>query len=244
MTIEHVQVIDKSLESLTQAAANKLNDVLKEVSSNEVPVLLLLSGGSSLSLLEDIDYVNLGSQVTVTVLDERYSTDPLESNMAQIASTKFYMKAREAGCKFIDTRVQNNETQEQLAARFNNELIAWIRQNPRGKIIATVGIGEDGHISGIMPYLEDPTLFSRMFDNKNDEVVTSYDASGKNPYPRRVTTNMNLIRKIDIAIVFAVGENKKEALGKLRNNEGSINETPARILRDINGSVFLFTDQR
>lgn len=244
MSIKQVQVIDRSKESLVQSAAGKLNDVLRETSSKEVSILLLLSGGSSLALLDNIDYVNLGSQVTVTVLDERYSANPSENNMAQIASSKFYIKAKRAGCGFIDTRVQNNETQEQLASRFNNDLVTWIRQNPTGKIIATVGIGEDGHVSGIMPYPEDSALFNRMFDNKNDEeLITSYDASGKNPYPKRVTTNINLIRKIDTAISYVIGENKKEALKKINDQDGSLNETPARVLREIKGSVFLFTDQ-
>ena len=244
MSIEQVKLPEiSSVEDVTRAASKKLNEALKEASDNKVPVLLLLSGGSALALLENVNPDSITSNTTVGVLDERYSANPAENNFAQIASTSFYQKAKERKAQFIDTRVKTDESQVQLAARFNEELLKWMRNNPSGTIIATVGMGPDGHTSGMMPFPEDPARFAKLFDNGDEKMfVTSYDATGKSPYPLRVTTNMNFLRKINTAIVYVVKEDKRPALEKLMASTGSMAETPARILNDITGKVYLFTD--
>ena len=221
---------DKSNDTVEKATA-ALNKALINAVSGNKKILLLLSGGSSLALPRGIDTSLLSDNFTISVLDERYSTDPAENNMAQIMSEDFYTNAIEKGCNFIDTRVRSGETQDQLADRFNQELTEWLYDNPDGEIIATVGIGPDGHISGIMPFPENPSLFSKFFD-KTDRMVVSYDANGKNPYRYRVTTTMNLLRRINTAIVFVSGENKRGALMSLFDKKGSLAVTPARILRE------------
>jgi 6-phosphogluconolactonase/glucosamine-6-phosphate isomerase/deaminase len=233
-------------EKLTplDGATECLNALLEGFKENNTNVLLLLSGGSSLEILNGLDADLIGPKVTICPLDERYSTNPEENNMAQVERTEFFRKARENGAMAIDTRVMEGESQEALAARFNGALVEWFEDNPAGKVIATVGIGPDGHISGIMPYPEEAEKFKVMFDDGNsDHLVEAYDAGDKNPYPLRVTTTMNLIKKIDAAVCYVIGENKKEAVQKVLAQEGSIEVTPARILREIPGKVFLFTDQ-
>ena len=224
-------------------ASDKINQSLKLANTKRKQVLFMISGGSSLALLSNIDTENLNKQITICPLDERYSLNPKENNMAQIAKTNFYKAANQKGCNFIDTGIKNSETQNQLATRFNQELNLWISLNPKGLIIATIGIGPDGHICGIMPFLENPEKFLEMFDNKdNSSFVIGYDAKEKNPYPKRVTTTMNFVRKINIAIVYVVGENKLKALSALKKQKGELFVSPCRILREIKGDVFVFTD--
>jgi 6-phosphogluconolactonase/glucosamine-6-phosphate isomerase/deaminase len=242
MPIERVETNNSGSESVTAAASNKLNEVLKNAVESQTPVLLLLSGGSSLALLDKVSEESIGPNVTITVLDERYSQNSKENNFAQIAASPFYSRAVNTGAKFIDTHV-NGRMQENLAQDFNDGLIEWLKNNPDGTVTATVGIGPDGHTSGMMPYPEDPEEFKRLFDDGDDQhLVTSYDATGKNPYAARVTTNMNLLRKIDTAIIYVVGENKRAALESLSAAQGSLAATPARILNEIKGTAFLFTD--
>ncbi len=239
MSIQIFRLDKGTRENLLLKAGEALNDSFKRFSNK--PILFLSSGGSCLPLLELIDISILNSNITISPLDERYSLNPNINNMAQIAGTKFFLAARSAGCQFIDTRVLREETQKDLAVRFETDLINWLKRNPDGKIIATVGIGVDGHLSGIMPYPENPEKFKEMFES--DRFVISCDAGDKNQYRFRVTTTLTFLRKIDVAICYAVGESKKVVIKSLLSDEGNSATIPASILREIKGKILLFTDQ-
>ena len=59
----------------------------------------------------------------------------------------------------------------------------------------------------------------------------------------RVTTTFPyLLYVVDYSIVYAVGEEKKEALKRVLQDKGTLEETPARVIRDMK-NVYLFTDQ-
>lgn len=225
-------------------ATEALNAILEEADAEDKKVLLLLSGGSALNILSGLDESVFSDNVTFTTLDERYSTDPMVNNMSQIMSTPFFEKVREQGASLIDTRVGDLESQSDMTQRVNEAMEKWFADNPDGKVIATIGIGPDGHIAGIMPYPEDHETFKRLFDDgDNAHLVVGYDAESKNPHRLRITSTFNLIRKIDAVVVYAAGDNKKEAVGRVLSEEGDLASTPARILREIEGKVFLFTDQ-
>lgn len=226
-----------------EEVAEKLNEIIGSAHETKKPILFLLSGGSCLPLLEKVNTENFSPQITIAPLDERYSADPKENNMAQIMATDFYHRAAEKKVGIIDTRVKAGETQVELADRFNSTLNSWFNANPDGIVVATVGIGPDGHTSGMMPFPEDPNKFTELFDGEDKtKLVTGYDATGKNPYPLRITTTMNLMRKINKAIVYVVGENKREALTRLMDPKANLASTPAAILKEIPGYIYLFTD--
>ena len=65
-------------DTLVKRASYKINDLLKRYENNQI--LLLLSGGSALELLNDIKEEVFKKNVTVTVLDERYTFDPQINN--------------------------------------------------------------------------------------------------------------------------------------------------------------------
>lgn len=221
-----------------QAAGAALVRALEEFRT--CPVLLMSSGGSAMGLVDVIPAELLDQRVTVTVLDERFSRSPAENNFALLSKTAFYAKAVSAGCAFIDTRVQPDDTLALHAERFEEALRHWHRNNPSGVIIATFGIGRDGHISGIMPYPERSDFFYAAFVNTSRWVV-SYDAAAKNPYPLRTTTTFPFLKLIARAIVFAAGADKQEALLRTLAPSGSLAGTPARFLAKL-PSVELFTD--
>ena len=112
-----------STKRLAKETVKALNQKLA-LSKNK-PYLLMLSGGSSLELLDHIDTSSFGDQTTITVTDERYSKDEKENNFALIMATDFYKKAKERGVKFIDTRVKGEETLEDHGKRFEVELRKW-----------------------------------------------------------------------------------------------------------------------
>ncbi|MEK7571912.1 MAG: 6-phosphogluconolactonase [Patescibacteria group bacterium] len=221
--------------------AHDINTLLTNLHKTQQPFLLLLSGGSVFTILESLSDENFSDNATITVLDERYSTDPAVNNMAQLQQTAFYTRVNAKNTAVIDTTVRPTETKEALATRFDQALLGWRQHNPEGKIVAILGIGPDGHTSGMLPFPEDAELFVKLFENP-ERLVTAYDADGKNPYRyRATTTNIFLRDYIDHAFVYAVGENKKEALVSIFSEEGDLPTTPARILREMK-KVDLYTD--
>lgn len=108
-------------------------------------------------------------------------------------------------------------------------------------IFITQGIGEDGHTAGMMPYPEDPALFQSLFVD-TDRWVVGYDAEAKNTCPKRVTATIPFLRNIvSESIVFMCGSEKRAALERVVNREGTVAKTPALILHEMK-SVHFFTD--
>lgn len=213
---------------------------LGKLKESNTPTLLCLSGGSALEILKDFDFSVLGPHVTLTVLDERWSTDPSISNMAQIYATGFIESAINEGCEVIDTRVKEDETIEELVAGYNMAIVRWIENHNSGKVVATAGMGPDGHTSGIIP---GSVNFEDLFMNNSQRYVVGYKAANQ-PEDRsvRATTNFEFLRMITFAVLLITGIEKQEGLNRVLSEHGSLLETPARIWQEIAGQVFLFSD--
>jgi 6-phosphogluconolactonase/glucosamine-6-phosphate isomerase/deaminase len=232
-----VYIRDK--QEAKQEAANTLTVWLEEACHQ--PTLLLVSGGSALNILEHVQVPLRASDLTVTVLDERLSDDAAVNNFAQLATLNFSERVRRAGGSFIDTRPSPEETLPELAERLELALRQWKMNHLEGVVIATQGIGSDGHTAGIMPYPHERDTFQELFDDAAHWVV-GYDAQGKNPYPLRVTVTLPFLRNvIDRSLVFVVGEEKHRVLERVLKEEGSLWETPARITREMKETA-IFTD--
>ncbi|MBI2049515.1 6-phosphogluconolactonase [Candidatus Roizmanbacteria bacterium] len=226
-------------------AAKFINSLLKKY--EEKPILLMLSGGSAIEILYFVSIESFGENVTITVLDERFSKDPKANNFAMLSQTGFYQKMKKKRrVNFWDTRVWEGETPEGLTDRFGGYIQGWIngyKPEKDGKIIITQGVGENGHTAGIMPYPENPELFKKLFDDPK-RWVTGYDAKGKNKYPLRITVTLPFLKeKVDHSIVYMVGEEKREVFERLVAKEGTPLETPGRIIHEMK-NVQLFTDLR
>lgn len=221
-------------------ARQALVDKLGKLKESKTPTLLCLSGGSALEILKDFDFGVLGPHVTISVLDERYSTDPSINNMAQIYATGFIESAMNEGCELIDTRVKVGETIEELVADYNTAIVRWIENHNSGKIVATAGMGPDGHTSGIIPGSDN---FGELFANFNEKYVVGYKAANQ-PEDRceRVTTNFEFLRRISFVVILVTGIEKHDGLSRVLAKEGDLSETPARVWQETVGQVFLFTD--
>lgn len=206
----------------------------------ERDILFLSSGGSALELLESFDEHSIDSFCTISMIDERYSREERVNNFSQLSRTPFYRKASTRGVRWIDTRVMEGETLEELEERFEGALRAWKANNPFGRVIATLGMGTDGHIAGIMPYPENPGRFSFLFEDPHQWVI-GYDATKeKNEFPLRVTAQMTFLRTIvDYGVAYIAGEEKRVAFERVLVPEGQLPETPARILREMKNIVIV-----
>jgi len=232
------------IKELTNAdiASKKLgNDLSQKLISAKKTgqnVSLLLSGGSALGVLEYIGEDTLGDYLTIGMLDERFDSNNQNSNFIHLTKTKFFRRAKKTKSNFIDTSVKRNQTQKQLANYFEKSLRDWKNKNKNGIILATLGMGADGHIAGIMPFPENEKLFNKLFCGKN--WVTSYDAANKNLYPLRVTTTITFLKLISEGFAYICGKEKAANLKKITSHS-KISELPCRSLKQIK-NLTIYTD--
>ena len=219
-----IDALLKCKTALREALARVLNE----------PVLFMVSGGSAIELLLDMPFALLGSHMTIGLLDERYSKEVGASNSEILQATDFYKKAVREEVSFIGMNLADKESLEDAAKSYDNDLKEWRRLHKESKVIITQGVGEDGHTAGIMPYPENPERFKQMF--MNDEVwVAGYDATvSKNKFPLRITATISFLRnQVDKSIAYAVGKSKEPALEKIALPNGTLWETPARVMREM-----------
>ncbi len=185
-----------------------LSEVLEH--HKEQPVLLLLSGGSALSILDYIEVDVLGPNLTITMLDERCSSDPKVNNFLQLKEKIFYKNAVTQNAKIISTAITENDDCAEFAKRWEKEVIAWKKDHPDGVVLATMGMGADGHVAGIFPGVDEKRF-------NGEELVVSYSVSPEvNKFTDRITVTYTFLKEyIDGAIVYAVGEEKEEVIKML-----------------------------
>lgn len=221
------------------AAITALSQKLSE--NKDEDILFLFSGGSSLEILPEEINDEIFSKLTIAVLDERFSSAPENNNFLQFKETNFYSKAYSKGSKFFESVPSDKSSLDEFAMSFAEFLTSWTVQYPSGKIFATVGMGADGHTAGIMPYPEDPTMFNMLFGDPAFW-VRGYDAGNKTKIGKRVTTtNVFLKTKIDFAVAYVVGEEKKDAFSSLLSAKSNIHEIPARVWYNMK-EIEVFTD--
>jgi len=230
-------LIYKNKKDALMSLAKDLESALSMGKEKNIPILLLLSGGSSFETLEFISKDVLGKNITISVLDERYDPINKNNNFSQLKKLNFFKIANSAGCNFIDTSVKKGQSQKELSEYFENSLREWKKSNPNGIIFTTAGMGADGHTSGIMPhkYPQEENEFYKLFDS--EKWVSSYDAKDKNKFPKRITTTNTFLRKINKVFIFISGKDKKKAFIKFKK-DGICVEVPARILKEINGAIY------
>lgn len=210
----------------SETAGEVISEALRR--HRNTAILLLLSGGSALSILEHIDNDVLGPHVTITTLDERFSADPTINNFAQIEVTDFYTNARARGAQAIATRIQESDTLGESGKRFENSLREWRMNNPDGVMLATMGVGEDGHTAGIFPG-DFETDFS------GDDWVVSYVVPETiNPYRERITVTYTFLRtQLAEVVVYAVGEKKKSVIADITTPLNTVEKLPISIVNEL-----------
>ncbi len=202
--------------------------------NKELPVLLLLSGGSAFEILPHVDMSVLSPRITLGLVDERCETNPLINNFIQLSETDFFKKAIELGVKVIDISIKEGESCSDVGNNFERKLCDWMNVNKKGKIIVTMGIGGDGHTAGIMP---------NIYEDFESTYVLSYEVpKDVNEYTKRITTTYKFLReKVDEAIVYATGEAKQSLIKSIEAKDKNIFEMPSQILNEMK-SVTVFTD--
>lgn len=203
--------------------------------SSHIPTLFLTSGGSALSLLEE-RILPEKPQLTISLLDEHYDSNPLERTFEKLKKLPIYKTAVAKHVEFFD--IYGGDV-EKAGIRFDTFLKSWRGMYPKGNIVCTVGIGEDGHTAGIVPFT-DRVQFDRLF-NDDERLAVGYRTS-YGLVPARVTSTFSLLRLCDTVIVFAVGSKKRDALLGVIEQKELPHICPAVLLNKLEQAV-LYTDQ-
>jgi len=209
-------------------SANLLSSLLEK---NRVrPILLLLSGGSALSILNHVDTSALSKNITLSVLDERFSNDKAVNNFAQIMQTDFFDLVFSQGVHIIST-IQLSPSQTTLheaGKKFDRELRMWKEINPTGIVIATMGIGSDGHTAGLFPGIDKKNLDGTSW-------VCAYSVTPQvNQHTQRISVTYNFLRDyVDEALVYAVGKEKESLVENILAKNCHTKDVPACIFHEM-----------
>lgn len=220
-------------------AGEWLTEILK--SNAGAPALLLLPGGSALSVLDFVDFKFLTPNLTIGFGDERYTDFSGGLNIDLAEKSNFFKKAGEVGCAIIDPRKFLNRGVRKAGEELEQAIRLWRKNNPSGKIILLAGFGPDGHTFAIFPLEpEDPKKFSELFENP--EIWAIGHSIGKKGYLERFTITLPFIRMADYAVIYGVGEDKLGAVKAIFAESGRLSQTPSRVYREIKSAKF-FTDR-
>jgi 6-phosphogluconolactonase/glucosamine-6-phosphate isomerase/deaminase len=217
-----------------ETASHLLSDTLRRYQNKSV--LLMLSGGSALTLLDQVDFSVLGHHVTITTLDERFSIDPTINNFAQLQATNFFNESIIRGVSIIDTSIIPSDTMNGVKERCENALCDWMAKFPNGIVLTVMGIGSDGHTAGIFPGEYEVDFFGSSW-------VVAYTVPKEiNQFQQRLTVTHTFLREqVNEAIVYAVGMDKKPVIEMIKQIDCATRDLPSGILKEM-ARVTLVTD--
>lgn len=205
--------------------------VARCLADTQTPVLLLFSSESPAALFDTLTVPSDASHVTVSVLDERCDLGDYET----LHKSQMAVQLREAGATHIELSCGDDPAAS--ATQFGNALEEWRNANQNGRIIAVMGVGQDGHIAGILPGYANEQPFT-------EELVTYYEAMPEisTATTRITTTTKFLLDSVDIAVVYITGLEKHEIVEHIVDPEDQSSlHVPVRLLYKMK-DVMIFTD--
>lgn len=187
-------------------------------------VLWLIPGGSAINVAAAVSQRLAGQDLTrlhVTLTDERYgAVGHPDSNWLQLAETGFQLP----GAQLYP--VLSGENRAETTAAYADYIEGQL-QSCDFKI-GLFGMGPDGHTAGVLPGSPAVT---------DTRLAADYDA----PNYQRVTLTPPALTRLDEAVVYAMGVDKKPALETLKTSLG-LAEQPAQVLKRI-PKLTIFNDQ-
>ena len=212
--------------SIPQGAHEMAKKILSYLNDGK-KVLWLVCGGSNIPISAEIlnilkteldkkGWRHILKHLTVTLTDERYgSINHPDSNWRQLQEKGFDFEAVNAVPVLVGKSL--DETTKLFGMHMRD---AW---NDNDVAIGQFGIGQDGHIAGVLP---------RSKAVKNVGTVFAYEAS---PF-KRITITLATIEKLDFAYAFVYGESKREAMANLKLDL-TFNDEPAQVLKKVKEAV-------
>jgi 6-phosphogluconolactonase len=218
-------------------AAARIAETVRRAIGERGAATLALSGGSTprdtytLLAATNVDW----SKVDVFWVDER-AVPPTHDR------SNFFMaySALIGNARFDARRVwpmhADRADLSGAATDYERQIVSRVAPDDSGvpAIDAVVlGIGTDGHTASLFP--GEPTV------NLADSLVATVTAHGMRE--ARLTFTSRLIEHALHVFVLVVGGEKREAVKRALASEGTVLETPARVIRECRGSVTWIVDR-
>ena len=206
----------------------KAHDILKDVVDNGT--LLAVSGGTSPDYRKMIVEPSDILPGVVCMVDERWGT-PLHvnSNELMMETSGLVGYLDKWGVEFW--RILKGKTFEETAISYNT-IIAHLFSKFKKKI-GIMGIGEDLHTAGLFPNSE---------ADHSPHYVVYETVDGE--FGQRISLSLKALGQFQNFIILAFGEEKREALKKLLDeNENDMQKYPAIFYRKYKAKSYLITDQ-
>lgn len=190
-------------------------------------VLWLVPGGSLIAVAVEVAGListnpNLAN-LSVTLTDERYG-EPGHSN-------ENWQQLMDAGFSLPKSsiyRVLSGEGGPEIAASYSKMLESGLAEADYS--IGLFGVGTDSHIAGIKPGSESVEASAPAIYYQGEDF-------------ERVTISFDTMRKLNEVVVAAKDEAKLPVVDRIVNEEVSLRESPAHILRQLdNVSLFVLLD--
>jgi len=204
-----------------QGAIDQISAIINQALSSG-SVMLLVSGGSNIkSAVKIRGKLNLKNNLTIGLVDERYGkVGHPDSN---------WQKLLDAGLNTQNISlmpVLNGDDVDSATRRYSNNLEIAFEQHDT--CIGLLGMGSDGHTSGILP--NSPAVDS-------SQLVTHYVG----PDFKRITTTAKSLQMLDQGLLMAFGESKRQQLEELKKDIAA-SAQPVQILKKI-PQFLIFNDQ-
>ena len=188
-------------------------------------VLWLTSGGSNIQATVRIMQAipgELSRNLTIMPNDERYGPDGHhDSNWQQLIDEGIDFKSARA------IPVLRGQGFDETRRSWEQDVAQTLKEND--VILLHLGMGPDGHVSGILP--GSPAV-------EASGLVCAYESD---PY-QRLTMTFEALKSADVTYLFAFGEAKKPQLETLRDKEVTLAEQPGQVLKQMN-EVYVYNDQ-
>ncbi len=239
LLLEQKEGISFVIVSTPEEGLLLLKDLLYAIVDSQT--LLFLSGGSTPKPL----YETLAKEKelhpgAIALVDERFGVPMHEkSNEKMMRDVGLLTYLQEEQTPFYGI-LKEGVTRQQAANEYDDLLHVLLPKY--NKKITLLGIGDDGHTSGIAPNREDFT--NTLFTQYENAYVGEFD-DPKGSFGQRVTTTFMALKQMGILIPVVFGEKKKHAL-KALFAQGPFTEIPVRFYTrpDIAPKTLFITDQK
>jgi 6-phosphogluconolactonase len=223
------------LDAVTREASTRIARSLREAIARHGTASFALSGGETprptyekLAGESGIDW----SKVEIFWIDERAvppSSD--RSNYKWAKSTLLdHLPVSPAS---IHRMVGEAKDLDGAAHDYENVLRSSLRGG--GFDVAVMGIGDDGHTASLFP--GEPGL------HVVDRLVISVPAAPAKDREARLTVTVPVIEACAAVFMLVVGKEKHAPLERAWSASGSASDTPARVMRDVRGSLTWIIDK-
>ena len=212
--------------------ARAIRDALKERGE----ATIALSGGTSpgeaykLLAAETIDW----KKVQIFWVDER--AVPASHERSNFGNAKEFLALTHAPESNIHRMPGENPDLEAAAASYESLLRDTVKSKLGGLPaldLVVLGIGDDGHTASLFPNEKTVHITDKLV-----AAVKSHD--GLEP---RLTLTAPMLENARASVIIVLGAKKHPALERIWATNGSIDETPARVIRSFRGSICWVIDR-